>query len=156
MDPLRISDHQISHKAFRINLHPAAADWILECIVVEAPSNPKYGTRSKQARNRSPSQMCGTPAVSIPVWLGTGSAQVGTDGIGRRTWPTKRRPERHVLAPPAFVGRRFCFPHRRPKEAREGTAQRPPSRERGRPTSWPSHPPLVLPLDDDESTEKIH
>lgn len=29
---------------------------------------------TKQARNRSPSQMCGTPAVSIPAWLGTGSA----------------------------------------------------------------------------------
>lgn len=112
---------------------------------------------TKQARNRSPSQMCGTPAVSIPVWLGTGSAQVGTDGIGpEANLANEATAGKARSCSPAFVGRRFCFPHRRPKEAREGTAQRPPSRERGRPTSWPSHPPLVLPLDDDESTEKIH
>jgi hypothetical protein len=109
---------------------------------------------TKQARNRSPSQMCGTPAVSIPVWLGTGSAQMGSGGeLGQRSDGRKG-----TFLLPRFRGMSLLFP---PPAAERGegrhrrTAQRPPSRERGRPTSWPSHPPLVLPLDD-QSTEKIH
>lgn len=74
--------------------------------------------------------MCGTPAVSIPVWLGTGSAQVGTDGIGpEANLANEATAGKARSCSPAFVGCRFCFPHRRPKEAREGTGA-PPSAHR--------------------------
>jgi hypothetical protein len=66
------------------------------------------------------------------------------DGIGRRTWPTKRRPERHVLAPPLSWDVAFVSPTGGRKRRGKAPAHRPaPTESRAGPPDELAKPPTA-------------
>lgn len=82
--------------------------------------------------------MCGTPAVSIPVWLGTGSAQMGSGGeLGQRSDGRKG-----TFLLPRFRGMSLLFP---PPAAERGEGRhRPaPTESRAGPADELAKPPTA-------------
>lgn len=87
--------------------------------------------------------MCATPAVSIPVWLGTGSAQVGTDGIGpEANLANEATAGKARSCSPRFRGTSLLFP---PPAAERGEGRhRPaPTESRAGPADELAKPPTA-------------